>query len=268
MKGDNDELTIDGCLPEGTTINFYFSHYSNVAMQITADGNTLYEESVDNDQEFNVGVAMCAGEQFKSSDKKVSVSLTANTQKVVLSVSRGFLSWCGIEVVLPETYTVERWWQPSGWDVELGWITEEEVSQGWIKKKTSTAQIGSTDNPSVLSYHLTVGEDVTISSNFFGQANKEFTELLVKENCESAPNWSARFEDILVTDMAGALNYWDETLDVFKKYHVDCWVSAIGLLSEEQLAPYRICDYEGEDFEGHHNFNVKLLQVLQKYMDK
>ena len=26
--------------------------------------------------------------------------------------------------------------------------------------------------------------------------------------------------------------------------------------------------YEGEDFEGHHNFNVKLLRILQKYVDK
>ena len=268
MEGDNEELMIDGCLPKGTTINFYFSHFSNVVMQIAADGKTLYEESTDDDQTFNVGVAMCAGEPFRSSDKKVSVSLTENTEKVILSVSRGLLSWCGIEVILPETYAVERWWKPSAWDVELGWITEEEASQGWIKKKTSTAQIGSTDNPSVSSYHLTVGEDVTISSDFFDQSNKEYTELLVKENCESAPNWSARFEDILVTDMAGALTYWDETLEVFKKYKVDCWISAIGLLSEEQLAPYRICDYEGEDFEGHHNFNVKLLRVLQKYMDK
>ncbi len=272
MKDGNEKLTIDGCLPEGATINFYFSQYSNVAMQIAADGTTLYEEIVDEDQQFNVGVAMCAGEQFRSSDKKVSVTLVSDAKEVTLSVSRGLLFWCGIEVVLPESYTVERWWTPSAWDVELGWITEEEASQGWIKKATSTVQIGSTDDPNLSEMgrglHLTVHEDVTITSDVYGQSNKDYTELLVKENCESAPNWSCRFEDILVTDMAGALAYWDETLEIFKRYKVDAWISAIGLLSEEQLAPYRICDYEGEDFEGHHNFNVKLLRVLQKYMDK
>ena len=272
MKDGNEKLTIDGCLPEGATINFYFSQYSNVAMQIAADGTTLYEEIVDEDQQFNVGVAMCAGEQFRSSDKKVSVTLASDAKEVTLSVSRGLLFWCGIEVVLPESYTVERWWTPSAWDVELGWITEEEASQGWIKKPTSTVQIGSTDDPNLSEMgrglHLTVHEDVTITSDVYGQSNKDYTELLVKENCESAPNWSCRFEDILVTDRVGAEKYWDETLEIFKRYKVDAWISALGLLSEEQLAPFRICDYEGEDFEGHHNFNVKLLRILQKYMDK
>ena len=202
----------------------------------------------------------------------MSVTLASDAKEVTLSVSRGLLFWCGIEVVLPESYTVERWWTPSAWDVELGWITEEEASQGWIKKPTSTVQIGSTDDPNLSEMgrglHLTVHEDVTITSDVYGQSNKDYTELLVKENCESAPNWSCRFEDILVTDRVGAEKYWDETLEIFKRYKVDAWISALGLLSEEQLAPFRICDYEGEDFEGHHNFNVKLLRILQKYMDK
>ena len=271
MKGGNETLTIDGCLPKGTVINFYIADAADATMNIATDGNTLYEEAINGD--FNMGYAMASGEPFRKSDKLVSVTLYADAKEVTLSANSGAFNWCGIEIVLPESYTVERWWKPSAWDVELGWITEEEASQGWIKKATSTAQIGSTDDPSLsemgLGLHLTVHEDATITSDYiYGQSNKDYTELLVKENCESAPNWSARFEDILVTDMAGALNYWDETLDVFKKNHVDCWVSAIGLLSEEQLAPYRICDYEGEDFEGHHNFNVKLLRILQKYMDK
>lgn len=92
---------------------------------------------------------------------------------------------------------------------------------------------------------------------------------MVKESCENFPSrWSCIFEDVLVTDMAGALNYWDDTMDVFQKYDVDVWISANGLLYEENLAPYRIADYEGEGFNGHHNFNVKLLRVLQKYLDK
>ena len=268
MIHDDNMLTIDGCLPEGTSIDFYIADADNATMIIAADSKTLYEETLNGD--FNMGYANAWGEQFKKSDKKVTVTLNHDTKKVVLSASAGIFNWCGIEVKLPKSYTVSRWWKPSGWDVELGLITEEEVSQGWTMKPTSSVQIGSfTKDWDGGGLNITIKDDVTFTSDhYYSISNKEITEQMVKEVCENFPKWSCRFEDVLVTDMAGALNYWDETLEIFQRYNIDVWISAIGLLSEEQLAPFRICDYEGEDFEGHHNFNVKLLKVLQKYMDK
>lgn len=268
MIHDDNVLTIDGCLPEGTSIDFYIADADNATMIIAADSKTLYEETLNGD--FNMGYANAWGEQFKKSDKKVTVTLDHDTKKVVLSASAGIFNWCGIEVKLPESYTVSRWWKPSGWDVELGLITEEEVSQGWTMKPTSSVQIGSfTKDWDGGGLNITIKDDVTFTSDhYYSISNKEITEQMVKEVCENFPKWSCRFEDVLVTDMAGALNYWDETLEIFQRYNLDVWISAIGLLSEEQLAPFRICDYEGEDFEGHHNFNVKLLRILQKYMDK
>lgn len=268
MIHDDNMLTIDGCLPEGTSIDFYIADADNATMIIAADSKTLYEETINGD--FNMGYANAYGEQFKKSDKKVTVLLNHDTKEVVLSASTGVFNWCGIEVKLPESYTVSRWWKPSGWDVELGLITEEEVSQGWTMKPTSSVKIGSfTKDWDGGGLNITIKDDVTFTSDhFYSISNKETTEQMVKEVCENFPKWSCRFEDILVTDMTGALNYWDETLEIFQRYNIDVWISAIGLLSEEQLAPFRICDYEGEDFEGHHNFNVKLLKVLQKYMDK
>jgi hypothetical protein len=274
LAGGNDKLTIDGCLPEGATVNFYLSAASGgTSLQIDADGMSLYEETIEGDQVYNVGFSMAFGEQFKSSDKKISVKLTEKVSEIIFSISTGGLNWCGVEVVLPESYTVEKWRKDSEWDVELGLIAPEEAHIGeFYMKPTSTVQIGSTYNDwqdSEIGFHITINDDVSFKTDYiYSESNKEFTELLVKENCESAPNWSARFEDILVTDMAGALNYWDDTMDVFQKYNVDVWVSALGLMYEESLAPMRIAGYEGEDFEGHHNFNVKLLRILQKYMDK
>lgn len=267
---DDHNLVIDGCLPKGTVINFYIKDAVDATMNIAADGNTLYEESLDGD--FNMGYAMAVGEPFRKSDKLFSVTLDADAKEVTLSANSGAFSWCGIEVVLPESYAVEKWRKDSQWDVELGLIAEEDYHGSMYLKKTSTIQIGATidDWSGTSGLHITINDDVTFTSDFVSSySNKALTEQMVKESCENFPTrWSCIFEDILVTDMEGALNYWDDTMDVFQKYDVDVWISANGLLYEEILAPYRIADYEGENFNGHHNFNVKLLRVLQKYLDK
>ena len=268
----NNKLIIDGCLPQGTTIDIYLASAVDADMVIAADNSTLYTEAYAGNQDFNPGSAIAWGEQFKKSDKKISVALTNDVKEITVSVNKGALNWCGIEVNLPESYAVDRWRKDSHWDVELGWIAEEDFHYQLYKKKTSTVQIGAPYNTwgsDDTGHHITINDDVTFTSNLiFSYSNKELTEQMVKDGCEIFPKWSCRFEDILVTDMAGALNYWDDTMEIFQRYNIDVWISAIGLLSEENLAPYRICDYEGEDFEGHHNFNVKLLRILQKYLDK
>lgn len=271
---DDNKLIIDGCLPIGTTINIYIANANNATLNIAADENTLYEETA-LEGDFNMGFAMAFGEPFRKSDKKVSVTLDSDTEKVVLSAKEGSFNWCGLEVTLPESYTVQKYWKASSWDVELGLISQEEADATWKdgvwqKKATSTIQTGPTTNEwDGGSLYVTVNEDVTFTSSYiFSYSNKELTEQIAKENCESFPKWTCAFEDILVTDMAGALNYWDETMEVYQRYGIDCWISALGLLSEENLAPFRIADYKGENFNSHHNFNVELLRILQKYIDK
>ena len=268
----NDKLTIDGCLPKGTTLDLYLASAADANIVIAADNNTLYTEAFAGNQDFNPGFAIAWGEQFKKSDKKISVTLTNDVKEITVTVNEGELNWCGIEVKLPESYAVEKWRKDSDWDVELGWIAPEDFHSYFYQKKTSTIQIGapySSWESDDTGHHITINDDVTFTSNFiFSYSNKELTEQMVKEVCENFPKWSCRFEDILVTDMAGALNYWDDTMEIFQRYNVDVWISAIILLSEEQLAPFHIADYEGENVEGHHNFNVKLLRTLQKYLDK
>lgn len=268
----NNKLTIDGCLPQGTTIDIYLASAADADIVIAADNSTLYTEAFAGNQDFNPGSAIAWGEQFKKSDKKISIALTNDVKEITFIVNKGALNWCGIEVNLPESYAVEKWRKDSHWDVELGWIAEEDFHYYLYQKKTSTVQIGapySTWESNDTGHHITINDDVTFTSNLiFSYSNKELTEQMVKEVCENFPKWSCRFEDILVTDMAGALNYWDDTMEIFQRYNIDVWISAIGLLSEEQLAPFRIADYEGEDFEDQHNFNVKLLRTLQKYLDK
>ena len=77
-------------------------------------------------------------------------------------------------------------------------------------------------------------------------------------------------EDINSTDYESSLRYFNDLAEVFQKYNVDVWTSATCNLMEQYpyYAPYHVAGYEGEQFGRHHNFNVKLLRVLQKYQDK
>ncbi len=266
---DDDKLIIDGCLPIGTTINFYIANANNATLNITADEETLYEEAA-LDGDFNMGFAIAFGEPFRKSDKMISVTLDSDTKAVIMSAKEGSFNWCGLEVKLPDIYTVQKWRKLSEWDKETGLVPEEDKDKYLYLASTSTIQTGPTTNEwDGGSLYVTINKDVTFTTNYiFSYSNKELTELIAKENSEDFPRWACAFEDILVTDMTGALNYWDDTMEVYQRYGVDCWISALGLMSEESLAPFRIADYEGEDFEGHHNFNVKLLRILQKYVDK
>lgn len=266
---NDDKLIIDGCLPIGTTINFYIANANNATLNIAADGETLYEKAA-LDGDFNMGYAIAFGEPFRKSDKMISVTLDSDTKAVIMSAKEGSFNWCGLEVKLPDTYTVQKWRKLSEWDKETGLVPEEDKDKYLYLASTSTIQTGPTTNEwDGGSLYVTINKDVTFTSSYiFSYSNKELTELIAKENSEVFPKWACAFEDILVTDMTGALNYWDDTMEVYQRYGVDCWISALGLMSEESLAPFRIVDYEGEDFEGHHNFNVKLLRILQKYMDK
>lgn len=254
---------------DGNIINFYLANANNATVNITADEETLYEEAA-LDGDFNMGYANAFGEPFRKSDKMISVTLDSDTKAVIMSAKEGSFNWCGLEVKLPDTYTVQKWRKLSEWDKETGLVPEEDKDKYLYLASTSTIQTGPTTNEwDGGSLYVTINKDVTFTTNYiFSYSNKELTELIAKENSEDFPRWACAFEDILVTDMTGALNYWDDTMEVYQRYGVDCWISALGLMTEEGLAPFRIADYEGEDFEGHHNFNIKLLRVLQKYMDK
>jgi hypothetical protein len=270
---DDHIVLIDGCLPKGTTIDFYISDAgSETSINISVDGKTKVEEYFEESQGFNMGFAMAYGEQFRKSDKKYSISLEETANEITMSAPKGVFNWCGIEVKLPEEYTVERWRKDSDWDYQLGWIAEEDFHMGeFYKKPTSSVLIGalSLDWDMTEGFHFTIYDDVTFTSDhIYAQSNRDHIESLFKAVSEKYPLWAVRTEDILVIDMDGALRFWDDATDIIKKYKGHLWGSEVTLLSREELAPYRIAGYEGENYKGHHNFNVKLLKVLQKYMDK
>ena len=272
LGGEQNKLTFDGCLPKGTVIELYLRSTDGATLTVTADDGKLYEESFSGYQEYNVGYAACYGEQFRASDKKISVALDKEVKELVISSGAGWLFWSGINVILPESYAVERWRRDSQWDVQTGLLAPEDFHMEFYKKKTSTIQLGgywfSEDNSAT---RITIHDDVTYTSDTVSQySDAKLYDDFCKEFAKIDSRWSVRMEDINSTDFESSLRYFNDLAEVFQKYNVDVWTSATCNLMEQYpyYAPYHVAGYEGEQFGRHHNFNVKLLRVLQKYQDK
>ncbi len=272
LGGEQNKLTFDGCLPKGTVIELYLRLTGSATLTVTADDSKLYEEAFSGYQEYNVGYAACYGEQFRASDKKISVALEKDAKELVISSGAGWLFWSGINVILPESYAVERWRRDSQWDVQIGILAPEDFHMEFYKKKTSTIQLGgywfSEDNTAT---RITIHDNVTYTSDIVSQySDAKLYDDFCKKFSEIDSRWSVRMDDINSTDFESSLRYFNDLAEVFQKYNVDVWTSATCNLMEEYpyYAPYHVAGYEGEQYGRHHNFNVKLLRVLQKYQDK
>ena len=268
IGGENDQLTINGCLPKGTVLEFNLATAFYAELIIVADGKELYKESLPGDNQYEVGYGSCWGEPFRPSEKVVTITLEEDATEITLSPGTGWVSFSGINVILPDSYGVERWRRDSQWDVQLGILAPEDYHDEFYKKKTSTVQIGSWGEKGST---ITIHDDVSYTTAELGlHSDADFYESLIQKYSEIAPRWTCRFEDINSTDYDSSLRFWDATMELFKKYNIDVWISASIHLMEPYpyYAPYHVAGYQGEQFGRHHNFNVKLLRILQKYVDK
>ena len=269
IGGNENKLTLDGCLPKGTVIDFYLAKAEPGTLTFAADGTTLHQESFDKSQDFKVGYYLNFACPFAESDKKVEIVLTDDVNEIIVTADgEGWFTWSGISVTLPEQYTVEKWRYDHQWDVELGILAPEDFHQEFYKKATSTVQIGVFGN-SDGGNHITIHDNVTYSSeSILYESSAESYDLLMKNVTDYYPRWTFWNEDINITDNESVLRFFDDMMAAAQKYNVDVWCAVQGNMMNEYYAPYHNAGYEGEEFGRHHNFNVKLLRILQKYMDK
>lgn len=265
---DHNQLFFDGFLPRGTQLEFHLRSATNAEFTIAADGTNLYSENISG--EFKLGFANCSGEPLRPSEKVVQVTLTEDANEVVVSSGSGWVDLSGINVILPDEYGIEKWRRDSQWDVDLGILAPEDYHSEFYKKKTSTIQIGFTYGSHSAS-RVTIHDNLTYTtSELAAYSDASFYDNLLKRFTGVYPRWACKFEDINSTDYDSSLRFWDDTMAAFKKYNADVWCSSQNHLMEPYPyhAPYHVAGYEGERFRRHRNFNVKLLRVLQKYIDK
>ena len=267
-----NKLTLDGFLPAGTKFQMYLDETEAGTLTFAVDGQEAYSETFTEPQKFNVGYKVSHFHPFAQSDKMVEVALTKEVSQIVIEFSAGSLTWSGMNVVLPDEYAVERWRKDSEWDIDLGILAPEDYHGEFYKKRTSTVEIC----PNIFSddgtgTHFTINSNVSFTSDaVWEKSDRNNIEEFVGAVAAAFPKCSFRMEDIGVAQYEGNADYWNDCADVFQQNKADIWYSALNNMEVERkhLAQFHLAGYEGEAYKGHHNFNVKLLKVLQKYMDK
>ena len=175
---DGGELTIDGFLPAGTVIDLYLACTDGQsALTITGDGTELYHEELSSG-DYRPGRPLSSFYPYATSNKKISVTLAETTDEVAISARGADIKWCGMDVILPEEYAVERWYMNSGRDN----FFEDEARFLWLA--TSTVMISPSERCET--WHITIRDDVTFTTGeVFAEAIR--TCQTPVQNCAVTP---------------------------------------------------------------------------------
>lgn len=259
---DGGELTIDGFLPAGTVIDLYLAYADGQsALTITGDGTELYHEELSSG-DYRPGRPLSSFYPYATSDKKISVTLAETTDEVAISARGADIKWCGMDVILPEEYAVERWYMNSGRDN----FFEDEARFLWLA--TSTVMISPSERCET--WHITIRDDVTFTTEeVFAEANAETIEHWCAEISDFSPQCIVRYEDAcfsLGTTQGSILRYYEDVLSTFEKYGFSWLSNDYELILQESTN--RIADAEVVEYDGYDFVNLELLELLQKYQEK
>lgn len=259
---DGGELTIDGFLPAGTVIDLYLAYADGQsALTITGDGTELYHEELSSG-DYRPGRPLSSFYPYATSDKKISVTLAETTDEVAISARGADIKWCGMDVILPEEYAVERWYMNSGRDN----FFEDEARFLWLA--TSTVMISPSERCET--WHITIRDDVTFTTGeVFAEANAETIEHWCAEISDFSPQCIVRYEDAcfsLGTTQGSILRYYEDVLSTFEKYGFSWLSNDYELILQESTN--RIADAEVVEYDGYDFVNLELLELLQKYQEK
>lgn len=259
---DGGELTIDGFLPAGTVIDLYLACTDGQsALTITGDGTELYHEELSSG-DYRPGRPLSSFYPYATSDKKISVTLAETTDEVAISARGADIKWCGMDVILPEEYAVERWYMNSGRDN----FFEDEARFLWLA--TSTVMISPSERCET--WHITIRDDVTFTTDeVFAEANAETIEHWCAEISDFSPQCIVRYEDAcfsLGTAQGSILRYYEDVLSTFEKYGFSWLSNDYELILQESTN--RIADAEVVEYDGYDFVNLELLELLQKYQEK
>lgn len=259
---DGGELTIDGFLPAGTVIDLYLACTDGQsALTITGDGTELYHEELSSG-DYRPGRPLSSFYPYATSDKKISVTLAETTDEVAISARGADIKWCGMDVILPEEYAVERWYMNSGRDN----FFEDEARFLWLA--TSTVMISPSERCET--WHITIRDDVTFTTGeVFAEANAETIEHWCAEISDFSPQCIVRYEDAcfsLGTTQGSIFRYYEDVLSTFEKYGFSWLSNDYELILQESTN--RIADAEVVEYDGYASVNLALLELLQKYQEK
>jgi hypothetical protein len=258
--GKGSSLEMNGELVEGTKIDIYLSKVDgDGSFKITADGKTLYRESLSAGN-FNVESPLSRYYPYAKSDKLVCVTLPSDVKNLQVSYSGNWFEWSGIDVTLPPKYTVKRWWFTSAYDAMLNGVERT----GPELKDTSTIMLSPYSYDSGRT--ITINPDITYTTpEIFAQSNKQTIEDWAKAMSKYSPNLIVRFENV-GSDIGcihdSALKYYDDLLSAYSKYGIS-WFSNDYMSMTH--ADYFYGGVELVQYKEFSSFDPEMLKLLQKY---
>lgn len=260
IDSDHD-LTLNGCLPAGTKIDFYLERaHAEGTLNITADGINLYSEYL-TAQEYAVGERLSGLYPYAESDKCISITLEQAVDEIVVSRENG-VEFCGIYLTLPDEYARERWYYAQEYDVAMG--LEEKV--GVAKRTSSGVMLAPNDYDN--GWDITIYDDLTYTSeHVWSEASAETVEMYSSGIARFDGNCVIRFErgtfGGATWDALSA--YYEDLLQSYEKYGFG-WLSNDWWEITNKTDTIAGAEYIA--FAGYEHFNMELLELLQKYQSK
>lgn len=257
-------VTIDGLLPESTQFDLYLRDAWGGVLTIAADGEVLYQQTMER-ADYECGEMVSSGYPYAVSEKKISVTIPADTQELRLTCSGEGPSGNGVHIsgmdlYLPDEYAQERWYFGSGYDVFLGTETQEGI------RKVKTSRVMICPNTDTEGTHITIQDDLTYTTeSILAEASADTIRVwgdgvgAFDENCVVRYE-SACFSGTIWSSMEA---YYRDMLSMFTEHGFSWWSNDWFTLvtdSSIQIAGEPLVSYG-----GYPAFNLELLKLLQQY---
>ncbi len=251
-------LTINGFLPAGTQIHLFVEKTAGCVFTVHTKQDVLYTETIQ-EAIYNKGAEQSLEFPFARSDKELIIPLEKNEETLYISCENGWMEWCGMNVVLPEEFAVERWYIYSGYDAFLDG-DPEKAGNYLIPTSTITISPHDTTEGSI----ITICKDISYTTeSILDQASPQTISEWTRETASLTPYCIVRFENAGFSGgatQASMLRYYEDMLKTWKTYGFG-WLSNdyVGICSGGALGAKLI------EYDGFSNFNIDLLELLQRY---
>ena len=258
-------VTIDGLLPESTRLDLYLRDGWGGVLTIEADGEALYQETVER-ADYECGEMVSGLYPYAVSEKKISVTLPADTEELCLTCSGegpygNGVHISGMDLYLPEEYAQERWYYGTSYDVFSG----AETQEGMRKVKTSRVMI-SPNTDDTEGTHITVQDDLTYTTESIMAAASADTIRAWGDGIEAFDGncvvryESARFGGTVWSSMEA---YYRDVLSMFTEHGFSWWSNDWFMLVTDTSG--QIAGEPMVSYGGYSAFDLELLKLLQQY---
>jgi len=261
----SNSLTLEAAYPAGTCINIYLKQSKSAVIRICdSQGDELFKEKT-GEKKYKTERPLSRYFPYAKSDGIISYTLEKPETVLTVNAASGNFDWCGIDVIFPEEYAVERWFNVTEYDVHIGL----EKNAGQFLRKTSTVMIAPTPdeyNAKTKNNIVRIDSSLRYSSDMIvGEASPDFSAWWANTVKDLGVSSVVRFE---CADFSGAvwpnvMTYYDSLLSSFDKVGLSWFSNDYSQLTETDGRWFS--QASAVSAFGYKHFNKELLELLQRH---